>query len=144
MKIAVAMLQQWHRENPARLLKAALLRAERLAQIVPELESLRAQNASLHQQLEVKTKRLAQLETALEEAQRVGHRQAAPFRGDPQKRAVAPKRPGRQHGHPGACRPEPEQIDESLEVKLCCCQGLSMRSSSSLKILRPCVHTSHG
>jgi transposase len=121
MKIAVAMLQQWHRENPARLLKAALLQAERLAQIVPELESLRAQNASLHQQLEVKTKRLAQLETALEEAQRVGHRQAAPFRGDPQKRAVAPKRPGRQHGHPGACRPEPEQIDESLEVKLCCC-----------------------
>jgi len=121
MKIAVAMLQQWHRQNPARLLQAALLQAERLAQMAPELESLRTQNASLQQELEVKTKRIAQLETALQEAQRVAHRQAAPFRGEPQKRAVAPKRPGRQRGHPGACRPEPEQIDESLEIKLCSC-----------------------
>jgi transposase len=121
MKIAAAMLQKWHRENPARLLQAALLQAERLAQMAPELEALRSQNASLHQQLEVKAKRIAQLEAALEEAQRAAHRQAAPFRGDPQKRAMAPKRPGRKRGHPGVCRPEPEQIDESLEVKLCSC-----------------------
>jgi capsule polysaccharide export protein KpsE/RkpR len=64
MKIAAAMLQQWHRENPARLLQAALLQAERLAQMAPELEVLRARNASLHQQLEVKTKCIAQLEAA--------------------------------------------------------------------------------
>jgi transposase len=121
MKIVAAMLQQWHREDPARLLQAALLQAERLAQMAPELEALRAQNAWLHQQLEVQTKRLAQLETALQEAQRLAYRQAAPFRGDPQKRAMAPKRPGRKRGHPGACRPEPEQIDESLEVELCSC-----------------------
>jgi hypothetical protein len=121
MKIAVAMLQQWHRENPVRLLQAALLQAERLAQMAPELEALRTQNVSLYQQLEVKTKRIAQLEAALEEAQRAAHRQAAPFRGDPQKRAAAPKRPGRQRGHPGAYRPEPEQTDESLEVQLCSC-----------------------
>jgi transposase len=121
MKIAAAMLQQWHRENPARLLQAALSQAERLAQMAPELEALRTQNASLQEQLEVKAKRIAQLEAALEEAQRAAHRQAAPFRGDPQKRAVAPKRPGRKRGHPGACRPEPEQIDESLEVQLCSC-----------------------
>jgi hypothetical protein len=69
----------------------------------------------------VKAERIAQLEAALEEAQRAPHRQAAPFRGDPQKRALAPKRPGRQRGHPGACRPEPEQIDEFLEVQLCSC-----------------------
>src|ERR1700693_60543 len=125
MKIAVAMLQQWHRENPARLLQAALLQAERLAQMAPELEALRSQNASLHQQLEDKAKRLAQLEAALEEAQRAAHRPAAPFRGDPQKRAVAPTRPGRKRGHPGACRP-------------------TMRSSSSLKLLRRCAPTSHG
>jgi capsule polysaccharide export protein KpsE/RkpR len=62
MKIAVAILQQWHRENPDRLLQAALSQAERLAQMAPELEALRAQNASLHQQLEVKAKRIAQLE----------------------------------------------------------------------------------
>jgi transposase len=121
MKIAVAMLQKWHREDPARLLQAALMQAERLVQMTSELETLQTQNAWLHQELEIKIKRLAQLEKALEEAQRVAHRQAAPFRGDPQKRAVAPKRPGRQRGHPGACRPKPEQIDESLEVKLCSC-----------------------
>ena len=85
MKIAAAMLQQWHRENPARLLKAALLQAERLAQIVPELERLRAQNTSLHQQLEVKAKRIAQLEAALEEAQRAAHRQACSFPWRPPK-----------------------------------------------------------
>jgi transposase len=121
MKIAAALLQQWHRENPARLLKAALSQAESLAQMAPELEALQVQNASLREQLELKTKRIAQLEAALQEAQRAAHRQAAPFRGDPQKRAVPPKRPGRKRGHPGACRPEPKQIDESLEVKLCSC-----------------------
>jgi transposase len=121
MKVAAGLLRQWSSENPARLLQAALWQAERLSQLAPELEALRSQNASLHQQLEVKAKRIAQLEAALEEAQRAAHRQAAPFRGDPQKRAVAPKRPGRKRGHPGACRPEPEQTDESLEVKLCSC-----------------------
>ena len=50
-------------------LQAALSQAERLAQMATELEALRAQNASLHQQLEVKIKRIAQLEAALEEAQ---------------------------------------------------------------------------
>src|SRR5260370_22761860 len=70
MNVAAGMLRQWHRENPARLLQAALLQAERLAQMAPELEALRVQNASLHQQLEVKTKRIAQLEEALATAQR--------------------------------------------------------------------------
>ena len=65
MNVAAGLLRQWHRENPARLLQTALLQAERLAQMAPELEALRAQNASLHQELEVKTKRIAQLEEAL-------------------------------------------------------------------------------
>jgi len=151
MKIAVAILQQWHRENPDRLLQAALLQAERLAQIAPELEALRAQNASLHQQLEVKAKRIAQLEAALEEAQRAAHRQAAPFRGDPQKRALAPKRPGRQRGHPGACRPEPERSMSSLRsnsvpVRTAVARSsrTRTRSSSSWKIFRRSAPTSHG
>src|SRR3984893_16976456 len=121
MKITAGILRQWHRENPARLLQAALLQAERLTEMAPELDALRTQNASLHQQLEVKTKRIAQLEEALQAAQRAAHRQAAPFRVEPQKRAVAPKRPGRKRGHPGACRHKPEVIDESLEVQLCSC-----------------------
>ena len=121
MNVAAGMLRQWHSENPARLLQTALLQAERLAQMAPELEALRAQIASLHQQLEVKTKRIAQLEEALAAAQRAAHRQAAPFRVEPQKRSVAPKRPGRERGHPGAYRHKPDHIDEYLEVQLCCC-----------------------
>jgi len=121
MNVAAGMLRQWHSENPARLLQAALLQAESLAQMAPELEALRAQIASLHQQLEVKTKRIAQLEEALSAAQRAAHRQAAPFRVEPQKRSVAPKRPGRKPGHAGACRHKPDEIDEHLEVQLCSC-----------------------
>jgi transposase len=121
MKVAAELLRQWSSENPARLLQAALWQAERLSEMAPELEALRAQNAFLEQQLEAQTKRLAELEKALEAAQRAAHRQAAPFRVEPQKRAVAPKRPGRQRGHPGAFRHQPEQIDEDIEVQLCSC-----------------------
>jgi hypothetical protein len=121
MNCSAAILRQWRREDPDRLLQAALSQAERLAEMAPEVEALRVQNASLHQQLEVKTKRIAQLQAALEAAQRAAHRQAAPFRLETQKRAVAPKRPGRKRGHPGACRHKPDQIDEYLEVQLCSC-----------------------
>ncbi len=70
MKATVAILSQWHREDPDRLLRAALRQAEQLAQMAPELDHLRTQNAWLHQQLEDKTKRIAELEEALEAAQR--------------------------------------------------------------------------
>jgi transposase len=121
MKLAAALLRQWHSENPARLLQAALWQAERLAQMAPELDALRAENVSLHQQLEVKTKRIAQLEEALEAAERAAHRQAAPFRIEEKKRLLAPKRPGRKRGHPGAFRHKPDHIDKAIEVQLCSC-----------------------
>src|ERR1700722_15084813 len=57
----------------------------------------------------------------LQAAQRAEHRQAAPFRVEPQKRAVAPKRPGRKRGHPGAFRHKPDHLDEEIEVQLCSC-----------------------
>ena len=79
MKVAAALLRQWSSENPARLLQAALWQAERLSEMAPELEALRAQNASLEQQLEAQTKRLAELEKALEAAQRTAQRQAVPL-----------------------------------------------------------------
>jgi hypothetical protein len=79
------------------------------------LETLRAENASLHEQLEVKTKRIAQLEEALEAAQRAAHRQAAPFRIEEKKRLLAPKRRGRKRGHAGAFRHKPDHIDEELK-----------------------------
>jgi len=121
MKLAATLLRQWHSENPTRLLQAALCQAERLAEMAPELESLRAENASLHQQLEVKTKRIAELEEALQAAQRAAQRQAAPFRIEEKKRLSAPKRPGRKRGHPGGFRHKPDHIDEDIEVQLCSC-----------------------
>src|SRR6201987_3107659 len=118
MKLAAALLRQWHSENPARLLQVALWQAERLAEMAPELDALRAENVSLHQQLEVKTKRIAQLEEALEAAERAAHRQAAPFRIEEKKRLLAPKRTGRKRGHPGAFRHKPDHIDKAIEVHL--------------------------
>jgi transposase len=127
MKATVAILSQWHREDPDRLLDTARRQAEQLAQMVPELERLRTQNAWLHQQLEAKTKRIAELEEALEAAQRTAHRQAAPFRLEEKKRVLAPKRPGRKRGHPGAFRHQPDQIDEYAEVELCACPHCGAR-----------------
>jgi transposase len=86
-----------------------------------EVEALRAHNSSLHRQLEVNAKRIAELQEALEAAQRAAYRQAAPFRIEARKRAVAPKRPGRQRGHPGSFRHKPDHIDEHIEVELCSC-----------------------
>src|SRR5271157_5503430 len=37
MKVAAEMLRQWHREDPVRLLQAALWQAERLAEMAPKL-----------------------------------------------------------------------------------------------------------
>src|SRR5271157_3963808 len=136
MKATLAILRQWRREDPDRLLQAALRQAQELAEVVPERDQLRSQNATLRQQLELKTKRIAQLEEALEVAQRAAYRQAAPFRIEPQKRAVAPKRPGRERGHPGAFRHKPDHIDEHIEVQLCCCPhcgGRQFRDQSEIE-----------
>ena len=136
MKLAAALLRQWYNENPARLLQAALWQAERLAEMAPQLEALRTENAWLHQQLEAKTKRLAQAEKALEAAEREAHRQVAPFRREPRKGAIAPKRPGRQPGHPGAFRHKPDPIDKDIEVQLCSCPhcgGKQFRDQSKVE-----------
>ena len=136
MKVAAALLRQWSSENPARLLQAALWQAERLAEMAPQLEALQTEIASLHQQLEAKTKRLAQVEKALEAAEREAHRQVAAFRREPRKRAIAPKRPGRQPGHPGTFRHKPDPIDQDIEVELCSCPhcgGQQFRDQSEVE-----------
>src|SRR6516164_10850055 len=138
MKLAAALLRPWHSDNPARLRQAALWQAERLAQMAPELDALRAENVSLRQQLEVKTKRIAQLEEALQAAERAAHRQAAPFRIEEKKRRLAPKRPGRKRGHPGAFRHKPDHIDEAIEVQLCSCPhcgGMQFKDQNAIEQL---------
>jgi transposase len=127
MKATVAILTRWHREDPDRLLACALRQARELAEVVPELDGLRSQNAALAQQLEIQTKRIAQLEEALQAAQRAAHRQAAPFRIEEKKRVLAPKPPGRKLGHPGAFRHRPDHIDEYIEVELCACPHCGAR-----------------
>jgi len=66
MKATDAILIRWRREDPDRLLEAALRQAQELAEVLPELDGLRSQNATLRQQLEIQTKRIAQLEEALQ------------------------------------------------------------------------------
>ena len=121
MKVTEAILVRWRHEDPDRLLQAALRQARELAEVVPELDGLRSQNATLRQQLEIQAKRITQLEEALQGAERAAYRQAAPFRIEEKKRVLAPKRPGRKQGHPGAFRRQPDQLDEHMEVELCAC-----------------------
>src|SRR5215831_17268005 len=121
VKATVAILTRWRHEDPDRLLEAALRQARELAVLVPELAELHSQNATLRQQLEIQTKRIAQLEEALQGAERAAHRQAAPFRIEEKKRLIEPKRPGRKHGHAAAFRHHPDHIDQCVEVQLCAC-----------------------
>jgi transposase len=121
MKLTEAILTRWRREDPDRLLVAALRQARELAELVPELDGLRSQNATLRQQLEIQTQRMAQLEEALQGAERAVHRQAAPFRIEEKKRVLTPKPPGRKHGHRGAFRHQPAHIDQAIEAQLCAC-----------------------
>src|ERR1700751_2164319 len=86
-------LQHWAKEEPSRLLAAALTQLGQLQQRAQQLKEARA--------------RVVELETLLESAQQASFRQAAPFRVAQQKRCAAPKRPGRKAGHPGACRARP-------------------------------------
>lgn len=56
----------------------------------------------------------------LEEQLRQAHRQTAPFRRREtlKKPAGAHRKPGRSPGHPGACRPRPEVVDQEVQVPL--------------------------
>lgn len=91
--------------------------------LAAENERLRAENAALRQRVGELEERVVELEAALagvkgqlEEAQRAGKRQAAPFSKGPPK--ANPKPPGRKAGHPPAHRPRPERVDRVLEAEL--------------------------
>jgi hypothetical protein len=79
MKLTEAILTRWRRDDPDRLLQTALRQARELALLVPERDQLRSQNAVLRQQLEIQTKRIAQLEEALQGAERAAYRQGRSF-----------------------------------------------------------------
>ena len=107
-------LEGWAKEDPPRLLQAALIQIEQLQTRSGQLRDARAQ-------IKFKDQRIAELETLLQKALSAPLRQAAPFRVPEAKRTAVPKRPGRKAGHPGACRPRPAQIDEEITVELSAC-----------------------
>lgn len=65
--------------------------------------------------------RLAAVEGRVEELERTGKRQAAPFRIADDKRKTDPKPPGRKPGHPGSYRTQPLRVDEEIDVPLAPC-----------------------
>jgi transposase len=82
---------------------------------------LTLENVRLKNQLEEARAQIQKHDQQIEELQRQAHRQAAPFRRPETQRNSQPGRPGRKAGHPGFCRPVPEQIDEHIRVELECC-----------------------
>jgi transposase len=78
-----------------------------------------AAEASLERQVVALEREVAQVKATLEQAQRAGKRQAAPFRR--RKRQVNPKKSGRKPGHPPAHRPIPDHVDVEVEVPLGSC-----------------------
>lgn len=83
----------------------------------PRCARLEQANAALRRQLQQRDEQIAQLRERLEQTERAGKRQAAPFsKGEP---TAEPKRPGRK---PGAAygtkarRPVPDHVDESYEA----------------------------
>jgi len=98
----------------------ALLRREK-ERLEKENEALRKKRDQTEKNVQKANQRIADLQQQLEEAQRAAHRQAAPFRIPEKKRTADPKKPGRRKGHPGACRPRPDHIDEEISVPLGAC-----------------------
>ncbi len=79
----------------------------------PTYQQLLLENQQLREQIAV-------LQNRLEELERSGKRQAAPFSKGPPN--ADPKKPGRkkgkQHGNHGHRPPPPEQVDETLDTPL--------------------------
>jgi transposase len=82
------------------------------------IESLKARLDAQQKQIDQLTGQLDKTQKQLEEAQRSGHRQAAPFRIDEKKRKDQPKSPGRKKGHRGCYRSRPDTIDETIRADL--------------------------
>jgi transposase len=84
---------------------------------MPTSEEILQENSELRRRVAEQERRIAQLEKIIEELRRGGKRQAAPFsKGDPKS---DPQRPGRKPAErygKRACRPVPEQVDETIAV----------------------------
>src|SRR4051794_31619735 len=86
-------------------------------ELLQENSELRSRIAELEQRIEQQGSQIAQLEKIIEELRRGGKRQAAPFsKGEPKSHPQTPgRKPAERYGQ-RACRPVPEQVDETIEV----------------------------
>jgi transposase len=87
------------------------------------IEELRAEVKRLKERVEFLEWENHRLREELEKAQQQVARQAAPFRREERKK-IPPdqhKPPGRQPGHPGSYRQEPDHIDQTIELPLSRC-----------------------
>jgi len=94
-----------------------------VGQLRKELDRFRLRVAELEARVAELEAENRQLREQLESALRAAARQAAPFRRREAKKVPdgEKKRPGRQPGHPGACRLVPEHVDHEVEVPLAAC-----------------------
>ena len=106
----VALGRQWLADDPEQLLQHFARQAEQLLQLRAELQVCQAQLQDCQAALQ-----------QLQEDSRPGS--VAPFRRTSEAPAKAPRRPGRQPGHPGDWRrsPPPLASDEQIEVALVGC-----------------------
>jgi transposase len=91
----------------------------------PSIDQLVARIAELEEVVRRLVAENGVLRDQLDEANRRGARQAAPFRR-PEARKVPDglkKKPGRPGGHPGAHRRVPERVDEHVDVPIAGCPG---------------------
>ena len=86
-------------------------------EILQENSELRQRGAEQDRLIERQERRIAQLEKIIEELRRRGKRQAGPFaKGEPKSNPQTPgRKPAERYGK-RACRPVPEQVDETIEV----------------------------
>lgn len=91
---------------------------------MPTYKELPEENSELRERvveqkrlIEKQERRIAQLEKIIEELRRGGKRQAGPFsKGEPKSDPQTPgRKPGERYGK-RACRPVPEQVDETIAV----------------------------
>ncbi len=91
-------------QSKEQLITVVFQRAERISELIEKVECL--------------YKKCARLSDQIEELQRIGHRQAAPFRRYANKKVANPKKPGRKTGHRGSWHQLPSHIDEEIDVLL--------------------------
>jgi hypothetical protein len=113
-RLAVEVAQQRDRADKLQAIVDRIL--PECQQQAEEIAALRRENAELKDQIAKFHATVKEAMNRVEELERAGHRQAAPFRR--KKKAAEKKKPGRKPGFRGTRRARPPQIDQEVESPL--------------------------